>query len=275
MVRDPVSGLLVDSRDGTVVEDRPIDTGPYWGDAEDAMAAPLVNAPSTFIDHAGGPQDIRRRLEALRLRKLQRIIESETEDRSVSEAREVIARVSAQAGLPRPCVDDALGIFSKAVNKGLLRGRSVEVVALACLYIACRRNGTPRSVDELCQYLGVDGGQVMDAAKLLMSSLSIKVPPSDPAMYVRTIGSRLGVDWDVIKEALKIIRNVRRRGRNVVVGKNPISLAAAAIYMAALARGKGITIKDVAKAVGMSRTTIRRRYRELLRLMRGDASGRS
>ncbi len=270
MVRDPVSGFLIDSRDGTVVDDRPIDLGPDWRSADGARAGPLIGVSSTVIGTAwdgGDSPSIRRRLEALRLRKWQGIVYSGEEDRSIAEASSVINRVSAQAGLPKPCIDEALKVFSDIVGKGLLRGRSVEVVAAACLYLACRNNRTPRSAEELGRYVGIDGGRVMEAVKFVMSSLRIKVKLSDPIDYVRVLGSKLGVDWDVIAEAINILRRARSVGRNSVAGKNPIGIAAAAIYMAAMAKGKGLTMKDIARAVGVSRATIRERYRELKALL--------
>jgi transcription initiation factor TFIIB len=61
-----------------------------------------------------------------------------------------------------------------------------------------------------------------------------------------------------VDEAVKILEAARRRG--VHSGKSPLALAAAAIYVAS---GKTVTLKNAARAAGISEVTVRARAREL------------
>jgi transcription initiation factor TFIIB len=72
------------------------------------------------------------------------------------------------------------------------------------------------------------------------------------------LASKLGLPASTVAEAAKVLETARRRG--VHSGKNPLALAAAALYIAS---GKTVTLKNVARAAGISEVTVRARAREL------------
>src|SRR5207249_945869 len=88
----------------------------------------------------------------------------------------------ARTGAPRSYV--AGFICKKALEKGLVRGRSIEAIVAAAVYAACRIDGVPRTLDELQQVTGVRKKTIGKAYGALLRTLTLRVPPSRPSDYV-------------------------------------------------------------------------------------------
>src|SRR5213079_1012202 len=83
------------------------------------------------------------------MRKLQRHSgHSRPGERSLPETIRSLDRVASLMGLPRPVKDEAGFICKKALEKGLVRGRSIEAIVAAAVYAACRIDGVPRTRSE-------------------------------------------------------------------------------------------------------------------------------
>jgi len=90
---------------------------------------------------------------AIRLRRWQTRARVQTSyERNFVRAAQELERLKAFTGVPRPCVEQALEIYRQALEKELVRGRSVEAMAAAALYMACRMLKTPRPLDELMRF---------------------------------------------------------------------------------------------------------------------------
>ncbi|KAF0024062.1 hypothetical protein F2P81_024692 [Scophthalmus maximus] len=55
-----------------------------------------------------------------------------------------IQQLGSQLQLNQHCLDTAFNFFKMVVSKHLTRGRKMEHVIAACLYLVCRTEGTPR-----------------------------------------------------------------------------------------------------------------------------------
>jgi len=97
--------------------------------------------------------------------------------------------------------------------------------------------------------------------RLLGRSLSFSTPSDNPEKFVSRIASKAGIDQRTQVQAIEILREARRR--DGIVGKHPLGLAAAALYMASLRAGERKAQKDVASAAGVTEVTIRNRVNGL------------
>ena len=59
-------------------------------------------------------------------------------------------------------------LYQKAVNKGLVRGRSTESIIAALLYITCREEGAPRTLDEISKASGIDKKDIGKTYRYIM-----------------------------------------------------------------------------------------------------------
>src|SRR4030042_6361789 len=87
------------------------------------------------------------------------------------------------------------------------------------------------------------------------------MPIADPLTYVSKIAEKTGISGKTQGAAIAILRDARKRRASA--GKDPMGLAAAALYIACLQHGEKKTQKDIAEAAGVSEVTVRDRYKTL------------
>lgn len=201
------------------------------------------------------------RLQMWRLRKWQ--IRSRIHaayDRNLAEAMAELARLSDKAYIPPPIKEQAAVIYRKALDKGLIRGRSIAATAL---YTACRQTGTPRTLDEIAEVSLTDKKDVARCYRLLLRELELNIPIADPLTYVSKIAENVGISGKTQGVAIQIIRDAREK--RAVAGNDPTGTSAAALYIACLQTGEKKTQKDIAEAAGVTEVTVRNRYKTLKR----------
>ncbi|MGH9988038.1 MAG: transcription initiation factor IIB, partial [Nitrososphaeraceae archaeon] len=91
--------------------------------------------------------------------------------------------------------------------------------------------------------------------------LDLKMPVVDPVKCVARIASKAGLSEKTKRKALEILK--RAEEGKISAGKDPMGLAAAALYVACVMNGENKTQKDVAEAAGVTEVTIRNRYKGL------------
>jgi transcription initiation factor TFIIB len=129
------------------------------------------------------------------------------------------------------------------------------------LYAACRLTKTPRSIKAIVKASTRSRKEISRQYRLIRRELDIKMPIDDPIKYVAKIASKTDLDQQIQNVAIHVLRMAKKK--NVVVGKGPIGLAAAALYIAALKKGVVITQKELAGASKVTEVTIRNRYKGL------------
>lgn len=62
-------------------------------------------------------------------------------------AHDAIRNVASRIGLRQRVTDQAFLIYKKSYESKLLRGRAQNVYVAACIYMACRKEGSTRTID--------------------------------------------------------------------------------------------------------------------------------
>jgi len=279
-------GEYICEETGEVIEEKVVDQGPEWRaftpeekEKRSRVGGPLNNTIhdrglSTLIDWRdkdamGRSLEPKKRLEALRWRKWQIRARIQTSiDRNLAQAMNELERIGNNLGLPKSVKDEASVIYRRAVEKGLVRGRSIESVVAAAIYAACRRMRLARTLDEIATYTKANRKEVARCYRLLLKDLSISVPVSDAKDYVTRIGAVLGLSGMTMKAAAEILERAKEAG--ITAGKDPAGLAAAAVYIAALQNGERRTQKEIAQLAGVTEVTVRNRYKELIQELKID-----
>ena len=167
LTRDETRGEVVCDDCGLVLEDKVIDQGAEWrvfspeqGDQRARTGAPMTvmlhdKGLSTDIDwqnkdYSGKTISSRYRSQFYRMRKWQkRSRVSNATERNLAMALAELDRMASRLDLPKTIRETAAVNYKKAVEKRLIRGRSIEGVAAASLYAACRQCNNPRALDEI------------------------------------------------------------------------------------------------------------------------------
>ncbi len=260
---------------GLVIEDKMVDFGQEWrefeSDGEEKRRR--SGAPMTYTQYdqglgteVGGRGDLSRlggktRNKFFRLRKWQYRISTAIE-RNLKLALGELKRVSSYLKLPKSVEEESARIYTLAVQRGLVRGRSMESVVAGALYAACRRHEVPRTLDELSEASGIEKKEIGRTYRFVTRELGISILPSNPADYIPRFASALKLSPETQSNAVEILEKAQRE--ELTSGRGPTGIAAAALYVSALLHGEKRTQREVADVAGVTEVTIRNRYKELL-----------
>jgi len=93
------------------------------------------------------------------------------------------------------------------------------------------------------------------------SSIAPALPVVDPTKCVARIASKIDVGEKTKRKALEMLK--RAEEARISAGKDPMGMAAAALYLSSVSNGEYITQKDIAEAAGVTEVTIRNRCKGL------------
>ena len=283
LVKSSDRGELVCEGCGLVVEEETIDPGPEWRafNHEERQEKSRVGAPTTQTMHDKGltttidwkDKDAygrsissKKRSQMHRLRKWQeRIRTKDAGERNLQFALSEIDRMASALGVPRSVREVASVIYRRALKEDLIRGRSIEGVATAALYAACRKEGIPRSLEEISEVSRVNRKEIGRTYRYISQELGLEMKPVDPKKYVPRFCSELSLSEEVQTQANDIIETTAEEG--LLSGKSPTGYAAAAIYAASLLCNEKKTQREVADVAQVTEVTIRNRYQEQIKAM--------
>ncbi len=213
-------------------------------------------------DSYGKSIPTRNRAQLYRLRKWQRRIRvSNATERNLAFALSELDRMASGMGLPRNVRETAAMVYRKAVNKNLIRGRSIEGVVAASLYAACRQCNVPRTLDEIANSSRVGRKEIGRTYRFMTRELKLKLMPTKPQDYVSRFCSELKLTGEVQSRAVEILKDAQ--DKELTSGRGPTGVAAAAIYISSILSNERRTQREVADVAGVTEVTIRNRYKEL------------
>ncbi|MCD6324983.1 transcription initiation factor IIB, partial [Candidatus Bathyarchaeota archaeon] len=238
LIHDYDTGETVCGSCGLVVQDVMMDKGPEWRafTQEEKESRSRVGIPTSYSVHDKGLSTsidridrdafgrklpLSTRLQMWRLRKWQiRSRVHSSIDRNLAQAMTELDRLSSKVSTPSTVKEKAALIYRKALDEGLVRGRSIAAIAAASLYAACRITGTPRSLREIAEASLVGKKDIARCYRLLLRKLSLHIPIADPMIYVTKIARRADISGQIQALAVKILKEARRK--HVSAGKDPM-----------------------------------------------------
>jgi transcription initiation factor TFIIB len=279
LVTDRDSGEVVCSNCGLVISDLMLDHNPEWrAFTPEARGAKIrVGSPTSltkfdkglpttfqpYKDVYGRPLPTKERLKMMRLRKWNvRFRMYSSAEQNLSQAMNELTRLTDKLHIPRDVAEHAALIYRRALDKGLVRGRSIKSIAAAALYAACRLTRTPRSLKEISDTSTRRRKEISRCYRLVQRELEMKMPVDEPIQYVSKIASKGGLDQKTQNLAIQFLQKARKR--KVDVGKAPAGIAAAALYIASIMNGEKVTQKKLAEAADVTEVTVRNRYKRLV-----------
>jgi len=284
LMRDYECAEIVCMDCGFVVAAKIADRGPEWRAFDDEQRAKRtrVGAPLTYTIHDKGlstmidwhDRDIYgkslspgQKAQVYRLRKWQRRIRvSDATERNLAFALSEITKIANNLSLPKNILETASVIYRKAVKERLIRGRSIQGVTAAAIYLACRKCGLARTLEEIAQASSVNKKEVGRSYRFLIRELDYSIPPVKPSQYITKFSNQLTMQGKVEEIAHKILAAAKEL--KLTSGRGPTGIAAAASYIASVLTGERKTQREIAEIAQVTEVTIRNRYKELVeRLM--------
>lgn len=182
-------------------------------------------------------------------------------ERNLKQALAEINRMASALGLPQSARETASVIYRRALDEDLLQGRSIEAIATATVYAATRKEGIPRTLEEMTAVARVEYDPIARAYRFIATELGLVIEPTDPTDYLPRFGSELDCSTETQRIAHEILNIVT--GTAYTGGKNPAGLAAAALYAATCETNERITQQAISEVTDISCMTIRTHYQEL------------
>ncbi len=142
-------------------------------------------------------------------------------------------------------------------------GTPRPVLAAATLYVACREEKVPITLREFADAIGSDPREVGRCYLGLLENMHISRPGLNGRGYVYRIALTRQVSDQVMKLAQDLINRMSEKGLG---GRNPMTLAAAALYLACCSMGENVTQAEVAEAAGVGEESVRECCKEIRRL---------
>ena len=279
LVYDNSSGETTCSNCGYVLVEKMQETGPEWRafSKEEKDDRSRTGVPSSLAMHDMGlatvigsedrdasgrslPTSMKAAIERLRTWDGRSQVH-EPVDRNLRQAFSELDRLADKLSLSETVVEKAAYIYRKALEKGLVRGRSISALIAASLYAACRDTDTPRTLKDVAAACNIKKKDIARCYRLLIREMELKMPVVNPIRCISRISSKAGLSEKTKRRALLILKKAEA-ARNTA-GKDPMGLAAAALYVACVLEGESKTQKDVAEAAGVTEVTIRNRYKGL------------
>jgi transcription initiation factor TFIIB len=279
---DPEHGERACTECGLVVNEGEIDHGAEWTahSAEEQQERSRVGSPvtptmhdkglSTEIDWRdqdarGNPLSTRQRRKMQRLRTWHsRSQTNGTQERNLRHGLGEIDRMASALGLPTSIRETASVIYRRVISENLLIGRSVESVSAAALYAATRQSSSARSLDGIVGVARIDKQSIGRTYRHINRELGLEIEPPDPTDHLPRLCSVLDLSTEIEQQSRELLETAI--AAEEISGKNPVGLAAAAVYAGALLCNEKVTQSSISEVASVSKVTIRNRYQELLNL---------
>lgn len=189
-------------------------------------------------------------------------------DRNLRQALNEMDKLKDKLALTDAVIEKAAYIYRKAMERKLVRGRSIQGLVAACLYASCRNTETPRTLDDIAKGINIRRKDVARCYRLIFRELELKMPVVDPVKGVSRIASIAELSEKSKRKAIMILNRAKEMG--IVAGKDPMGIAAAALYLACISVGEVKSQKDISIASGVTEVTIRNRCAGLRQMIKDD-----
>ncbi|MFW6233703.1 MAG: transcription initiation factor IIB, partial [Nanoarchaeota archaeon] len=197
-------GEIICRNCGLVIDSKNISLGKEWRDFEESESSEMKRsgAPTSYTKYDLGmgtsigsesdtySLDKKQRYKLQRLKRWQKRL-STVMEKNLKIALGELRRLSSYLNLPTSIEEEAGKIYTEAVQKNLVRGRSIESVVAGVIYAACRRQNIPRTLDEISEASGIDKKEIGRSYRYIIRELRIKILPSNPVDYISRFASVL------------------------------------------------------------------------------------
>ena len=279
LLTDEVTGEQFCAKCGYVISEKSQESGPEWRSFQkDGGSDPTrTGAPSSLTIHdmglstvinplnkdaSGKPLSTSMRSTIERLRTWDsRSQAHEPVDRNLRQALNELTRLKDKIALSPNVLEKAAYLYRKALEKKLVRGRSISAMIAASLYAACRDTETPRTIKDVADAANIKRKDAARCYRLLHYELELKMPVVNSIQYISKISSKLELSEKIKRYAIKVLQDAQDSKESA--GKDPMGLAATALYISCIKNGASVTQRDLAEVARVTEVTIRNRYKGL------------
>jgi transcription initiation factor TFIIB len=279
MVTDPESGEIICSNCGQVISEKALETQAEWRafTTDEVNDRSRTGMPTSLARHDKGLATIigrankdasgqvldaamRTTMERLRTWDFRTQAYTST-DRNLRQAFEHLNMLKDKLGLSDAIIEKTAYIYRKAQVNGMVRGRTINSVLAASLYITCREMRISRTLKDIAAISNIKRKELARMYRLMFFKLDVKIPIVDPLKCIVKISNKIDLSEKTKRKAISIMNDVTKKG--ISAGKDPMGIAATVLYLSCLKTGEHRSQIDIANAAGVTEVTVRNRFKDL------------
>lgn len=177
-----------------------------------------------------------------------------------------LKRISNNLEIPIHVRKTATKLYKKIFKNKLLRGRSIDGMVAASLFITARKARIPLTLSQIIDESKVDPTGVKRCIKIIVSHFNLKTKIVNPRDLIPRYINDLNLGYEIEKFATRIIEKLKNTP--IFNGKDPRGICAGVIYLITKSKGMTITQKEICNVIGITEVTLRSRYQELLEMIK-------
>ena len=176
--------------------------------------------------------------------------------RTRNKANSEITRISEILHIPEQVKQRGAEIYRECEKRKMLAGRKAAVFSVACLYVSCRENGISKALSEFAEASFAKRNDLGAYYRTIVQELDVKTKVMSPTSYLSRIATNAvpPLSVTVQKQAMVLLESYDDKA-----GKDPVGLAAAALYYVAKLKNLNHSQRVICMAAGITELTIRNR----------------
>ncbi|KAI5149003.1 transcription factor IIIB 90 kDa subunit [Enteropsectra breve] len=176
--------------------------------------------------------------------------------------KNTIGSICMRLSLGTDHADCAYRWYKLCLQYSLSKGKSILYTLSACVYITCRQESTPHLLIDFSNELRIDMYKIGKVFLKLRNLLGIDVPLVDPSLYMHRFVSQLKfTDSSILDYSIRLLSRMKKDW--ISEGRRPNNTCGAAILIASRVFGEAKDIRDIAKVVKASPSTVCKRIKEI------------
>lgn len=196
---------------------------------------------------------------------------SNSKSRNYLKAFSELSNMCHKLSIPSAVKERAAIIYRDAVDQKLIRGRTINTLVAASLYLAVRETLTPRSLKDIAGEAGVNLKDISANYRMLVTEMNLTLPIIHPKAFTTKIATNCepSLPMKVVQIANILIETAEKR--MISHGKDPIGFSASCLYLATKAvvgmtddNDYSTTQRNIAEAANVTEVTIRNRCKDLI-----------
>lgn len=200
-----------------------------------------------------------------RMRKWQKRYNDFRKNKNLIYVIHKIENITEYLSLPKYINKLTYDFYTKIYNKHLIDKYGKDASIYGSILLICRKNRIPITIKDISNYSGIDRKVIGRTYKRILESYNHRIPFPNPRDFLLKFSSELRINSETLSKASDILNEIDEK--HGISGKNPASITAASLYLASQKSGQFRTQIEIAKATGISESTIRRRYKDILSIL--------
>jgi transcription initiation factor TFIIB len=181
--------------------------------------------------------------------------------RNLKNAFAILSTIKDKLSLNDALIEKSAYNYRKALDRRIIKGRSIRALVVASVYAACRELNVPRTLDEIAHTANTDSIFAGKCYRLLVRFLKLHLPVLDSNVYLAKIANKAKVSEKTYRRALEMLTAIKENP--ISHGKDPNALAVAVLYAACLKENEKVSQAQIAVAGDTSIVTLRKRYQDV------------